>query len=414
MREAYQRDMALVHLHRGRILERVNRLPEAVAEYRQAVAENPLLREASSALSAYYQRFGMLTKAADVLADTARLNGDFLSFFNVGCVLLDSERLDEARHAFLRCLSLCPDDSVTLYQLAVIALRRQEYRQALEYVRLPIHCYPDDWELYRIRGVCHLHLGEQDDAAMAFAQARHYAPGQLARMMVAEHEAMLYRLQEIGPAQSLKERLYIEAATVVLGSAQDDGLTLYERRHFHFTYPDIGVTLRRFVLLAESCEWPVSCVAALDRTSLPLAGALAQLCEVPLRPLECLDAEDAPLLVLGMGREPEVLDVATERIPHAWVFCLGMCWPYQNTTLPDVVGVVASGCCSLPWEAELRRMHMDRSSQSAIATCLMLAQEAILHAALACEPEPTGPEQCAYYAQLADGMRFARLTGARV
>ena len=65
MLDEFQREEALIHFQRGLILERANRVEEAVEEYRRAIAHYPHLREAHDALGFYYQRHGLLAKAAE-------------------------------------------------------------------------------------------------------------------------------------------------------------------------------------------------------------------------------------------------------------------------------------------------------------------------------------------------------------
>ncbi len=62
MLEEFQREEALIHFQRGLVLERANRVEEAVEEYRQAISHYPHLREAHDALGFYYQRQACLPK----------------------------------------------------------------------------------------------------------------------------------------------------------------------------------------------------------------------------------------------------------------------------------------------------------------------------------------------------------------
>ena len=96
MLDEYQREEAIIHFQRGIQLERAHRVSEAVEEYRRAIARDPHLREAHDALGSYYQRNGLLAKAADEFRAVVALDGDFLSHFNLGCVLIALGRYDEA------------------------------------------------------------------------------------------------------------------------------------------------------------------------------------------------------------------------------------------------------------------------------------------------------------------------------
>src|SRR5687767_4881993 len=100
MADEFRRGSALHHLQRGLVLERANRIKEAVDAYRQALSQNPHLREAHNALGVYYQRQGLLAKAAEEFRIVASLEGDFLAHFNLGYVLVELGRHEEALRAF--------------------------------------------------------------------------------------------------------------------------------------------------------------------------------------------------------------------------------------------------------------------------------------------------------------------------
>ncbi|HEX5691659.1 MAG TPA: hypothetical protein VFX76_16710, partial [Roseiflexaceae bacterium] len=182
------------------------------------------------------------------------------------------------------------------------------------------------------------------------------------------------------------------------GSAQDDGLQLDEMHDYHFTYPDIGTTLQRFLALCKACGWRFTCVVGLDRLARPLAEALAQLLGVQHRFADTVQADDLPLLVMAIGREAELLDLAAERLPgKAVAFCLGLNWLRHNQRLPDLIGVIARGACSAPWEPELRRLRSDGAPPEQIDACLRRAAGEIVAATQHTHAEPTRERQLDYY-----------------
>src|SRR6476660_852604 len=73
MLDESQREEALIHFQRGLNLERAHRVGEAVEEYRRAIARYPQMREAHDALGFYYQRHGLLAKAAEEFRVVASL-----------------------------------------------------------------------------------------------------------------------------------------------------------------------------------------------------------------------------------------------------------------------------------------------------------------------------------------------------
>jgi tetratricopeptide (TPR) repeat protein len=409
MLDEYQREEALIHFQRGLNLERAHRVVEAVEEYRRAIAHYPHLREAHDALGFYYQRHGLLAKAAEEFRVVAALEDDFFSHFNLGCVLLELGRHDDALAAFQRCLELEPHDPASRYEIAVIAFLKGEYQAAIDQLEIPLRLYPDDWEIFHLLGSCRLRLGQYDEALAAFSAALRQAPRPAAQAEVIEQICAIERYRELGVPRCAQDRLYAEHGVVYLGSAQDDGLLLEEAQDYHFTYPDIGATLRRFMALADGLGWYFTCVVALDRQAAPLAEALARLLDVPERCSDDIQPDDLPLLVLAVGREAELLKLAIERVPgEAVTFCLGLNWLRHNKLLPDVTGIVARGACSVPWESELRRLRSDGARPAQLAACQRTAAALIVAATRDAAPEPRLAAQVRYYRRYRN-LRFAEV-----
>ena len=407
MLDESQREEALIHFQRGLNLERAHRVGEAVEEYRRAIARYPHLREAHDALGFYYQRHGLLAKAAEEFRVVATIENDFLSHFNLGYVLLDLGRHDQALAAFQRCVAIEPGDPASHYEIGLIHFLKGNYQAALEELRLPLEHYPEDWEVHHLLGNCQLRLGAYDAAQEAFGSALRLAPRPSAQAQVIEHICTIERYRELGVPRWAKDRLYAEHGVVYLGSAQDNGLRLEEFQDYHFTYPDIGTTLQRFVAVAGGLGWQYTCVVALDRQARPLADALAYLLAVPQRHADELQPNDLPLLLLAIGREAELLKLAVERSPGAAVtFCLGLNWLRHSKVLPDVTGIVARGACSVPWESELRRLRSDGARPEQIAECQRRAAEQIVAATRDTPLDTNLARQVSYYSRHRN-LRFA-------
>jgi tetratricopeptide (TPR) repeat protein len=409
MLDEFQREEALIHFQRGLVLERANRVEEAVEEYRRAISHYPHLREAHDALGFYYQRHGLLAKAAEEFRVVANLENDFFSHFNLGYILLELGRYDDALASFQRCVAIEPNDPATHYEIGYIHFMRGDYHAALEELQAPLRYYPEDWEVHNLIGSCRLRLGAYDDALTAFSDALRLAPRPLARAEVLERISTVERYREIGAPRWAKDRLYAEHGVAYLGSAQDDGLRLEEIQDYHFTYPDIGTTVQRFLALREGCGWCFTCVVALDRPTRPLADALAHLLGVPQRYTDDLRTDDLPLLALAVGREAELLELAVERIPgKAITYCLGLNWLRHSKLLPDVTGIVARGACSVPWESELRRLRSDGARPEKLNACLERAAEEIVAAVRETPPDANLTRQVRYYCRH-HRLRFASL-----
>jgi tetratricopeptide (TPR) repeat protein len=249
MLDEVQREEALIHFQRGLHLERAHRVGEAVEEYRRAIAHDPHLREAHDALGSYYQRHGLLAKAAEEFRVVASLEGDFLSHFNLGCVLLELARYDDALAAFERCRALEPSDATCDYEIGYIHFLKGNYLVALQHLVAPLQQYADDWEVHTLLGNCHLRMGSYDSALEAFGSALRLATHPHAQAQIVEHIRTIERYRDIGTPQCAKDRLYADHGVVYLGSAQDDGVHVDDLHDYHFTYPDIGATLRRFMAI---------------------------------------------------------------------------------------------------------------------------------------------------------------------
>ncbi len=414
MLNEYHRDEAMLHFQRGVVLERAHRVQEAVEEYRRAIARYPHLREAHDALGFYYQRYGLLAKAAEEFRVVANLEDDFLSNFNLGYVLFELGRHDDALIAFQRCLTIVPDDPATHYEIACISFLKGEYQGALEHLRLPLQDYAEDWELHKLFGRCKLRLGCYDEALSAFHRAQQLTQRPAAQADLASLIAAAERYYELGAVACVKDQLYAEHGVVHLGSSQDNGLHLGEEAEYHFTYPDIAITVSRLLALLEAHQWQFTCVVALDRLAQPLACALAALLDVEQRAAGQIKAGDRPLMVLAIGRESELLELAIERAPMPVVtFCLGLNWLRRRAMLPDISGVVVRGACSVPWESELRRMRADGAQQAQIERCLQHAAEQIITAARDITADAPLAEQIEYYTQRYHRLRFANILSSQ-
>jgi len=408
MLDEYQRDEAILHLQRGLVLERAHRVDEAVEEYRRAIARDPHLREAHDALGLYYQRYGLYAKAAEEFRFVAKLEvGDFLAHFNLGYVLLEIGRHDEAMQVFQHCLSLIPDDPATNYEVACLHYIRGSYIESLQHTQIALERYAEDWALYKLRGCCMLRLGNYDEAQVAFERARTWATRPTAQAEIGALLASVERHRECGDTPSFKDQLYASYGIVQLGSAQDDGIQLREMAEYHFTYPDIATTLRRMVGLAQASAWGFTCVIGLDRLAAPVASALSAMLGLPMCGTDALCCNARPLLVMAVGREQELLDIARERNGGCGAsFCLGLNWLGRGSYHPDIIGVIARGACSVPWEPELRRLRSLGAPAEQIDRCLACALEQIMAASADLDADPTLGAQIDYYTDKHPNLRF--------
>lgn len=401
-----QHDEAILHFQRGLVLERANRVEEAVEEYRRALEHNPHLAEAHDALGNYYHRHGLLAKAAEEFRIVANLEGGFLAYFNIGSILIELGRYDEAIDALLHCLIFDPDDPAVHYQLGLAHFLRGDDYAALYHLQLTRQRYPNDSSVHALIGRCHLRLGAYDDAEMAFQAALQCATNEIGRLRIQMYVQAVERHREIGVIRSLRERFYASYGVTYLGSTHDDGSRTDEFADFHFTYPDIAISLHRLTHLARLQHWRLTCVTPIDRLAEPLARVLAELFDVPLRGTEALQPDDTALLTLAVGHEAELLQLAIERAPCVAVtFCLGLDWLRHHAVVPDVVGVVARQVCSVPWESGFRRLRAHGAPVDDQDRCLNHATQQIVEAVQAPPPDPA-MDQCLTFFQTFRHLRY--------
>ena len=408
MLDDFKREEALFHFQRGVILERANRVREAVEEYRRAVAHYPHLREAHDALGFYYQREGLLAKAAEEFRVVATLENDFLSHFNLGCVLLELGRYGESLMAFERCLEMEPGDAAVCYEIGMLHFLQNDYDAALDYFHIPLKRYPDDWELLELVGQCLGRSGSYNDALAVFHKALRLVSQPSAEADIIDHIRSIERYREVRELQSVKDQLYASHGIVYLGSAQDNGINIKPTQDYHFTYPDIGVTLRRFLTLYQECGWYFTHIVSMDCLSSPLADVLSTLLCIPCCRMEELDSSDLPLLVLAVGHEAELLELALERVPCPVVtFCMGLNWSRHSNLLSDILGIVAQGICAVPWESELRRLRSDGAPTQQVDICLRQATDQLLVAVDKTPSDANVRDQLHYYTRSYPRLRFS-------
>ncbi|WP_129633438.1 tetratricopeptide repeat protein [Candidatus Oscillochloris fontis] len=398
MQEEHNRDTGLRHLQRGIAFERSNRIAEAVDSYRQAIASNPRLSEAHNALGFYYQRSGLLAKAAEEFRTVANLSGDFLAYFNLGYILVELERYDDALTIFQHCLSLDLDDPATHFEIALITYILGDFQAALDHLQRPLQSYPADWEIYNLLGKTHLGLHHYDQAMAAFGRALLLANGPQAQVELLDNINAVERYREFRSVTNVKDHLYAQEGVVYLGSAQDDGLHMSETQDFHFSYADIGTTLQRLIALIKSARWNLTAIVCADMLSRPLADALSGLLAIPQRTVEELGEDDRALFLIAVGREAELMLLTLERITcPTTTFCLALNWLRHNKLLPDLIGITAHGSCSLPWEAELRQLRASGAPSDRIQAGLSTAVQQVLQAIHATPIDPNLPRQIRYY-----------------
>jgi hypothetical protein len=307
-------------------------------------------------------------------------------------------RTEEALTAFQHCLRLEKDDPATHYEIAYIYCLQREFETALEYLQSPLETYPEDWEVHNLAGKCYLGLRDYEHALASFAQGLMLTNHPHAHAELLDNIATVERHREFRTLRGDKDRMYASGGVVYLGSAQDNGLRINEAADYHFTYPDIGTTLQRLLALRRGSDWHFTALIAIDKLAQPLTRAMSHLLNLPLRALDELTPDDTALVVISVAREAELLELALERTPcNTVTFCLGVNWMRHSKALPDLIGIIAHGACSVPWESELRRLRADGARPEQVEACIESAAHQIIRAVHDTPPDNNLPRQVRYY-----------------
>jgi tetratricopeptide (TPR) repeat protein len=396
MPSEFKHVQAYQHIEKGQHLESLGLLDEAMLEFKRAVEADPRIAAAHNSLGHHYRRKGLLTKAADEFRSAVLLNQDYESCFNLGHVLTELEQYAEAADLYNRCLTLDSQDPSARYELGYTLCGQLKFAEALSEFQALVEKYPEDWELRFALADCHMGLKDYAAAERELRQALHSAPTNVDTSAVREALLAAWRHQQFPPPHKLnwKDLLYAEYGVMGLGSSQDDGLAIPVHESYKWSLHDIAVTLGRLLHLVREHDWRFSAVASMDPDSLPIALALSQVLEAPSLRVEDLHEDDFSLLVLAIGKQPELCDVTLEHVAGRMLsFALALTWPLEQGPITDMVGLQCTGTCTLPWQR--LRKPMPRATATSLLRALAAAPE-----------ESNRLEQAAYYTQNHKLLRF--------
>ena len=413
MPNEFRHVQAYQHLEKGQTLESQGLLDEAMLEFKRAVEADPRIATARNALGNHYRRKGLLTKAADEFRCALHLNEDYESCYNLGRVLTELERYEEAAGLYRRCIELEADDQGAQYELGYCLCGMGKYAEALKLFQALSEAHPEDWELHFALGDCFIGLEDYPGAITELERALAGAPEEAEKSQVRDALLVAKRHVEFSPYQptNLKDRIYVDHGAVVLGTAGDDGLTVTADKDRAYGYADLAVTLGRMLRLIRDQGWQITATCSTDDGAMPVALAIARVLEVPVLPVDQLTEEDFTLVVMGVGRRPELCDVTLERVPGKMIsFAMVIAWPLEEDLVTDVIGVHCTGNCTLPWQRGPGRTTTTGTSRTATTGAQRPAQTgprrsartaatSLLRALAASADEPTENAQREYYEQ---------------
>jgi predicted O-linked N-acetylglucosamine transferase (SPINDLY family) len=207
---ALRPDYAAAHLHLGNVFKRQGKLDEALAAYEEALRLKPDLAEAcnnlgvvlqsqgkfAQALAAYEQAMklrpgdieaaynravalqqqGRREEAESAYRDILRQSPNRFVYVNLGALLQEQSRPDEALAAFDAAVSLDPDYAEAHFNRGVVLQQRGRLDGAIEAYKQSLRLRPDYVEATTNAGIALQELGRLGEAAAAFEHAAKLRP----------------------------------------------------------------------------------------------------------------------------------------------------------------------------------------------------------------------------------------------
>jgi len=346
-------------LARGRALGRQGRWEEAIEQFAEAAAWHPQDPQVHLELGRALARLGRDEEAYAALLKSwqGRLALHPEELLELGLELgrIEGRRglFQEAEARFQGVLEQQPWHPQGLRELAGLYYRQGFLRRALEVARRAAEVDPSP-EAAEVLARQLREWGDLEPARNLFQQLAQQARqrGELRRWEEWSRELRACEFAD-GP-QGLKDEFYIAEASVVLGTAPDDGLSIPDYGSYAFEVLDVAVTLRRFLALREALGWEFTGLLVAGEEDRPWGEFLAGEWHLPTVEVTELRPDDFVLLVQGVaGREESWVPVqaqAQERARRVLSFVLAVAETAgRSAAIPDVCGLVVSGEATVPW-----------------------------------------------------------------
>lgn len=161
----------------GRSYAELERWPEAVAAYEDALRMRPSRADAHGLLAEVLVKAG---RSAEAVAHYRRFlvayPRDVGALGSLGVLLVQGDQLPEAIELFRRALEVDPRNAAIQRSLAGSLLARQDIPGALEHARQAAALAPDDPLAQDLLGVALMNAGQTVEAVVAFQRAARLAP----------------------------------------------------------------------------------------------------------------------------------------------------------------------------------------------------------------------------------------------
>jgi predicted O-linked N-acetylglucosamine transferase (SPINDLY family) len=183
----------LTYYHLGLVFEKLNKIPQAISAYREAIALEPNL-DAYNNLGNLLTQTGEFEQAEAIYRQAIAANpSHFGSYLNLGNLLMEQHQIEPAIQAYQTALALKPGEPDILNNLE-IALAAQKnpaqsllifcnklykqgrYEEAIERYQRFLEIQPGDAELYFSLSECFSHLKRVEEAISTLREGIHFHP----------------------------------------------------------------------------------------------------------------------------------------------------------------------------------------------------------------------------------------------
>lgn len=143
----------------------------AEKKYRKILAKEPKHLQALVYLGMLYQQTDNIEQAIIALSKASQLQPDPSTLNNLGSLLLQQNRHQEAIDSFSSAIKLNPDYDPAHYNLGTLYSRLNQHEQAAVHFRRVVELKPQDEEAWNSLGLSLMSLSVLDEATSCFKQA---------------------------------------------------------------------------------------------------------------------------------------------------------------------------------------------------------------------------------------------------
>ena len=170
-------DFLEAHFDLGVALGKVGDLPEAIRQYEEALRIRPDLADAHNNLGALLTRVGRFEEAVGHCQRAVQLKPDLAdAHYNLGAALERVGKVDEALGQYKEVARIAPRSARAHNDLADALVRRGRVAEAIEHYQQALRIRPDYAEAYCNLGVVLAGLGRVTEAIVQFEEAVRYKP----------------------------------------------------------------------------------------------------------------------------------------------------------------------------------------------------------------------------------------------